>query len=132
MLRAGRCAKFTSEEYLALEEAALTRNEYYRSVIYAMVGGTVDHGIVSLNIGSGLRSQLRDRPCAVLPGDVKLHVTANGLYAYPDVMVVCGKVESVGRRKDVVTNPALIVEALSDLVSVNCALAEVRSKVSWA
>jgi Uma2 family endonuclease len=113
MLRAGRRTRFTPEEYLALEEVTDEKNEYFDGVIYAMVGGTVDHGVISLNIGSELRTRLRDTPCTVIPGDVKLHVKANGLYTYPDVMVVCGKIETLGRRKDVVVNPVLIAEVLS-------------------
>lgn len=113
MLRAGKRTRFTPEEYLALEEVTDERSEYFQGVIYAMVGGTIDHGVISLNTGSELRARLRDKACTVIPSDVKLHVKANGLYTYPDIMVVCGRIEALGRRKDVVTNPVVIVEVLS-------------------
>lgn len=45
---------------------------------------------------------------------MKVLVAAHGLYTYPDAMLVCGKVEFAPGRKDVVANPLLIVEVLSD------------------
>jgi Uma2 family endonuclease len=41
-------------------------------------------------------------------------VKANGLFTYPDAMLVCGTIAFAQERKDIVTNPLLIVEVLSD------------------
>jgi Uma2 family endonuclease len=38
----------------------------------------------------------------------------NELYTYPDAMLICGQLEFVAGRKDIITNPLLIVEVLSD------------------
>lgn len=46
--------------------------------------------------------------------DMRLHVERTGLYTYPDVMVICGKIELAKKRNDTVTNPLLIVEVLSE------------------
>jgi Uma2 family endonuclease len=35
------------------------------------------------------------------------------MYAYPDVMVICGAVETVPGRRHVVTNPVFVAEVLS-------------------
>ncbi len=35
-------------------------------------------------------------------------------YTYPDVVVVCGELEFAHKRKDMITNPILIAEVLSD------------------
>jgi Uma2 family endonuclease len=56
---------------------------------------------------------LRAKPCRVYVNDMRLLVRRNGLYTYPDVMVVCGKVQFVEGRNDTLTNPVLIVEVLS-------------------
>jgi Uma2 family endonuclease len=40
--------------------------------------------------------------------------TPNGLYTYPDVMVVCGPVALTRERLETVTNPCILVEVLSD------------------
>ena len=44
---------------------------------------------------------------------MRLLVQKNGLYTYPDISVVCGKVQLVEGRNDTITNPILIAEVLS-------------------
>jgi len=113
MLRA-RKTRFTPAEYLAMETVADTKSEYYNGEIFAMSGGTPDHSLIAVNIAGALGQQLAPTPCRVLNSDMRLNVARSGLYTYPDVMVICGKVELVKGRNDTVTNPLLIVEVLSE------------------
>lgn len=46
--------------------------------------------------------------------DLRLCVSASGLFTYPDVMVICSPPENPGGAKDIVANPTLIVEVLSE------------------
>jgi Uma2 family endonuclease len=105
---------FSPAEYLAMEEVADHKSEYFNGEIFAMLGGTPDHSSVAVNIAAELDRLLAPRPCRVFNSDMRLHIESNSLYTYPDVMVVCGKVELVKRRNDTVTNPVLIVEVLSE------------------
>jgi Uma2 family endonuclease len=105
--------KFTADEYLAMEVVADYKSEFYHGEIFALAGGTVDHNAVVLNCSAELRARLDPGRCQVLNSDNRLHIRRSGLYTYPDVMVVCGKVQFLERRKDTVTNPLLIVEVLS-------------------
>ncbi|MBL8892146.1 MAG: Uma2 family endonuclease [Planctomycetaceae bacterium] len=50
----------------------------------------------------------------VYPSDLKLEVKATGLMTYPDLMVVCGKPEFVYDHGDVLRNPVVIFEVLSE------------------
>lgn len=109
-----RAKKFyTPEEYLALEESAAYKSEYFRGEIFAMAGGSSNHNLISVNISTALNVVLEQSPCRVYASDMRLLVEANGLYTYPDVMVVCGKPQLVKGRNDTVINPLLIVEVLS-------------------
>lgn len=105
--------RFSAAEYLALEEEAEYRSEYYQGEIFAMSGGTANHNRIALNIAAGLSSALRGKPCEAFINDMRLQVTRRQLYTYPDVMVVCGGGEFVHGRTDTITNPVLIVEVLS-------------------
>ncbi len=105
---------FTPDEYLAVETQADYKSEYYQGQIYAMAGGTIRHSQIAINVIIDLSSALADKPCQVFNSDLRLNVQPNGLYAYPDVMVICGKVELLSGRQDTVTNPVLIVEVLSE------------------
>jgi Uma2 family endonuclease len=62
-----------------------------------------------------LTNQLAGKPCRVFSSDLRIRVTATGLATYPDVTVVCGKLEIDGDdpRHQTVTNPRAVVEILS-------------------
>ncbi len=105
---------FTPTEYLAMEEVAETKHEYFNSEIFDMAGASRNHNLIAGNIARALGNRLENRPCEVYANDMRLLVKSNGLYTYPDVMVVCGKPEFIRRQTDTLTNPTLIVEVLSD------------------
>ncbi|HEX5794336.1 MAG TPA: Uma2 family endonuclease, partial [Geminicoccaceae bacterium] len=75
---------WTVEEFLAWEREQEERYEYIGGVIRMMVGGTLDHNTIAGNVFGGLRSQLRDGPCRVFVGAVK--VVADAATMYPDVV----------------------------------------------
>ena len=105
---------FSPAEYLAMEEVAEYKSEYCNGEIFGMSGGTADHSLATVNFTAALSQRLQLGPCRVFNSDMRLHVERNGLYTYPDVMVICGKIELVKNRNDTVTNPVLIVEVLSE------------------
>jgi Uma2 family endonuclease len=105
---------FTPAEYLAMEEVAEYKSEYYNGEIFAMSGGTTDHSLIAVNLTTALSQRLEPTPCRVFNSDMRLYIERSGLYTYPDGMVICGKIELVKGRNDTVTNPLLIVEVLSE------------------
>jgi Uma2 family endonuclease len=104
---------YTPAEYLAMEEAADYKSEFYQGEIFAVAGGSSDHNVITGNIHTALNTALAAKPSRVYVNDMRLLVKRNGLYTYPDVMVACGKIEFVEGRNDTITNPILIVEVLS-------------------
>ena len=57
--------------------------------------------------------QLSGKRCAVYSSDLRVRVTATGLATYPDVTVVCGKLEVDPEDAHSVTNPSVIIEVSS-------------------
>ena len=63
--------------------------------------------------------QLRGSDCEAFSKDTKVCCgpyrahTREGLYAYPDLVVVCGAMQFHSQAQDVLVNPTLIVEVLS-------------------
>lgn len=104
----------TPEEYLRLEREAPYRSEYYGGEIFAMAGGSPTHSLLTMNIGGELRSRLKGNRCAPYDSNLRIFVPADGLYTYPDASVICGPLELVPGADDMITNPTLIVEVLSD------------------
>ena len=109
-----RSPYITSEEYLARERAADYKSEYFDGEIFAMAGALEPHNLIAANVLAKLHAQLELRPCRVYPSDMRLKVSATGLYTYPDVVVVCGEPQFDDDEEfDTLLNPTLIVEVLS-------------------
>jgi Uma2 family endonuclease len=105
---------YTEAEYIALDRSSEGKNEYLDGVIYAMGGASAPHVQITGNVARELGNLLRDRPCLVYSTDLRVRVGPGGLYAYPDVVVVCGEPVFVDDELDTLANPLLIVEVLSE------------------
>jgi Uma2 family endonuclease len=105
--------RYTPEEYLAYERQAPYKNEYIAGQIVAMSGASQEHNLITGNIFRVVSTQLLDRPCQVYVSDMRVKVSARGMYTYPDVVAVCGPPQFEERDVDTLLNPTLIVEVLS-------------------
>jgi Uma2 family endonuclease len=101
-------------EYLERERAARIKHELWDGEVFAMAGASLAHNLIVGNLVTTLNQLLRDRPCLVLPSDMKVHVPHTDGYVYPDLTVVCSEPEFVGDANDVIANPGLVAEVLSD------------------
>jgi Uma2 family endonuclease len=106
--------RLTPEEYLVRERLAETKSEYYQGEVFAMAGASERHNLIVTNLVVSLVTRLRGRNCRVYSSDMRLLVHETGLYTYPDVVVACGKPILAEAEGDVLTNPALIIEVLSE------------------
>ncbi|MEL6591136.1 MAG: Uma2 family endonuclease [Bacteroidota bacterium] len=107
---------YTVEEYLAMELAEPeAKYEYVDGVLYNMTGGTIQHGLLISNALYWIKAGIREKglPCKTFGGDVKVLVEEANAYLYPDVFVVCGKIDDRKHPNQAIRNPKLIVEVLS-------------------
>jgi Uma2 family endonuclease len=102
------------EEYLAVERKSELKHEYFAGEIFAMVGASKRHNLITSNIIRILGNQLLDRPCNVYPSDMRVKVSATGKYTYPDVVVACEEEIFDDAENDTLLNPVIIVEVLSE------------------
>lgn len=104
----------TPDEYLAMERASEYRHEYYQGEITDMTGASRRHNLIVANVLANLHGQLRNRLCEVYANDMRVKVSASGLYTYPDVIVVCGEAQFEDNEFDTLLNPTVIIKVLSD------------------
>ncbi len=109
----GEFMRMTEAEYLAFERASDIRHEYLDGHVYAMTGASRAHNLISTYTAASLINQLRGRPCEVYASDMRVRVSATGLYTYPDVTVVCGNPQFADSALDTLLNPVLVIEVLS-------------------
>jgi Uma2 family endonuclease len=104
-------AKITIEEYLAWDPQQDLRYEYVNSEVLAMTGDTIPHNHIALNFYTALRPHLRGKCCRVNVSDVKVQVSPQSPYYYPDIVVSCDP-QDINARK-FIQNPTIIGEVLS-------------------
>lgn len=105
--------RLTPEEYLAIERRAEVRSEYLDGEMFAMAGASPQHIRICAALTASLWNQLVDRPCDVLPAEMRVKIPANNLYTYPDIVVVCGEEVFEDAELDTLVNPTLLIEVLS-------------------
>lgn len=105
-------------EYLAFEEQSDIKHEFVAGRVYAMSGGSIRHGIITVNISTDLNIQLEDKDCSVSSPDTRVKSEAMPSFRYPDVVVFCGEPELVDGRVDTLGNPIVLVEVLSPSTAV--------------
>ncbi|AFY87331.1 Uma2 family endonuclease [Chroococcidiopsis thermalis] len=104
---------YTPEEYLELEVASETRNEYRNGAIISMTGGTPAHNRISGNLYIALSVAMRRKPYETFHTDQRLWIGDRNLYTYPNVMVVEKPLQFKEGRTDTLVNPCFIAEVLS-------------------
>ncbi len=113
--------KYTPEEYLALEDKADYKSEYWDGYIIplhgespTLAGADINHIQIVTNLIEILSPRLKKQNCRTFSNDLKIWIPNREKFLYPDVAVICGKLDFYKSRRDVVTNPNLIIEILSD------------------
>jgi Uma2 family endonuclease len=101
------------QQYLDIERAAEFRSEYYKGRMYAMSGGSLPHAVLIASLAREFGIALKKGRCRIATSDLRLRVSADGLYTYPDVIVFCGEPQVADDQKDTILNPTVVMEVLS-------------------
>jgi len=113
---------FTVEEYLDIDRSEDERYEFFDGEIYAMAGESGGHGDICVNLTRLISNDLLDTPYRARSKDTKVRSgmfpskrpLIKGMISYPDLVVICGEPEYHDKFRDVVLNPQIIIEVLSD------------------
>lgn len=104
----------TPEEYITAERKATLKSEYLSGEIVAMSGASVAHNLITMNTANQLYNQLVEGRCRVFSSDMRVGIGAGVSYFYPDVSVVCEEPRFEDDALDILTNPQVVIEVLSD------------------
>ena len=107
-------AFLTEEEYLKQERNAPFKSEYYKGEVFAIERARRKHNAIVTALIASLYPSLKDRPCEVYPSDMRVGNKQDRFYTYPDVSIVCGKPEFIDDKEDVLLNPSVVIEVLSE------------------
>lgn len=103
----------TVEEYLEMEENSIEKHEYYGGEVFAMAGASFQHNQIVANAQGAIWQFLKDKPCRVYGSDLKVAVKTKSSFVYPDLTIICNGPQFLEGRKEIITNPSVIIEVLS-------------------
>jgi len=106
--------RLTAEQYLFAERQSDTKSEYFDGEIFPMAVASREHNQISANLVRVLGNQLLDRPCSVYSSDMKVRIDKARKYTYPDLVIACQTERFEDEHRDVLLNPVVILEILSD------------------
>jgi Uma2 family endonuclease len=100
----------TPEDYLVWEEQQLEKYEYIDGQVYAMGGGTVNHGRIAIRLTAMFDTHVDGSRCIPGNSDIKVKVTQTK-YTYPDASVTCDERDRTNGKY--ISYPCVVVEVLS-------------------
>ena len=101
----------TQEQFFQWAEAQDGRYEFDGEQPVAMTGGTNNHGVIVVNITTGLKERLRGKPCRMLPAEAGGVSTIEPKIRYPDATVTCTPFRG---RDRLIPDPVVVFEVVSD------------------
>lgn len=99
--------------YLAAERLAPGRSEYLDGRVLPLPEPTPEHLLIAENTALLLAGQVQGRDWTVLGSATRVHALGAGLFSYPDVALVCGKVLRLADDyRDTLLNPTVLFKVL--------------------
>lgn len=104
----------SQEAYLETEREALEKHEYYQGEIFAMSGASAKHNRIFTNFFGEVAYKLKGKGWMPYGSGLRIQIPKNTLYTYPDISIISGEMEFTDDKFDTATNPAVIIELLSN------------------
>src|SRR5687767_7323986 len=104
--------RMTEAEYLAFEEQSEFKHEFVNGEVLPRIGLNIRHNLICVSTNATLFNQAVDAAIFVVLA-TRVKIPSQPIYRYPDVMVIARHVQHFNNRNDTVTNPIVLVEAVS-------------------
>ncbi|MDX2039635.1 MAG: Uma2 family endonuclease [Acidobacteriota bacterium] len=113
---------YTIEEYLAMERASEVKHEYLDGKIIGFDGDLPNKGKICVNLIGEIGCKLENSRFEMFAKHTRVYSGSapnpiwlpKGLFSYPDVVIVCGDAKYHDQYRDVLLNPKVIIEVLSE------------------
>ncbi len=103
----------TPQQYLEIERKAEYKSEYFDGKMVAMARANVYHNRLTMDLAFVLYPQVEKCGCELYASNMRVRVSATGLYTYLDVLVVCAEQQLLDSYDDTLLNPCFIIEVMS-------------------
>lgn len=106
-------ATISDAQYLRAERKAVEKSELIDGHIVAMAGASENHQLLVSNLSAELLPATKKSACRTFTSDTRVKARRSSYY-YPDLVVTCGEREYEDEKRDVLLNPKIIIEVLSE------------------
>lgn len=100
-------------DYVNFDSKNPSRNEVFDNKIISSKRSSRRHSLIGSNITIALGSRLRRHKCEIYLSNMHVQLSENN-FSYPDVVVVKGDPHFTGNESDILTNPTVVIEILSE------------------
>ena len=109
---------YTAEEYLKMERRQANKHEFSNGKIMATAGSTRRHNLICTNTIIAVGSRLRGNKLEIYANDMRVRLSASR-FCYPDVIIVNGDAVFADNETDVLLNPTVVVEIMTNASGQN-------------
>lgn len=103
----------SEEQYLEFERNSDIKHEFFQGEIFALSGVSTNHDRIVASVVYHLYGQISNSACEVLTSDMRLKVSAVGLFTYPDVKIICGNPQLTDDKPPSLLDATVIIEVRS-------------------
>jgi Uma2 family endonuclease len=105
--------RYTITDYLEIERSTGNRYEFHDGELFEVEGASLHHNRILMNTVKAVIPHLSEKGCEVFTSQLKVYAKSQNSITYPDLVIVCGAVETTKEFEDIVTNPSVIIEIVS-------------------
>ena len=116
---------FTVAEYIEFDEKSEIRHEFHEGFLYPIDGTSDIHNEIIQNTFALIRPTFTNRGCKAYHENLKLELSQNSKYVYPDIMLTCDERDKPSPF--IKRYPSLVVEVLSKTTATH----DKVSKLEW-
>ena len=105
-------AKFSVEEYLAIDRSAEVPSEFHDGELFPIETASPRHARLSVKLSVAIEPRLGGSTCRLVSNSIRVRVSPTK-FLVPDLTVYCGEPVLTDEHQDTLTNPKVIIEILS-------------------
>ena len=102
------------QTFLEWESAQPIKHELLHGMVFAFAGANRPHNVIAVKVSRAILNRVEERGCEVYQSDMRVEVSEDETYTYPDIVVVCDEPQfRMETRPETLLNPLVIFEILS-------------------
>src|ERR1051325_8453277 len=108
--------KMLAEDYIAAERQGSARQEYFNGQVIPKSGGNRWHNLIATSMAVAIGTRQQGNKAEIYVNGMRVQLK-NRIICYPDVVVVSGEPTFADSNTDILLNPTVIMEVISDVTS---------------